>query len=790
MASAVARNIVPTHRLLELLGASHQRYHDVKDAAADTYKWLIEGVDSLDKELRGDRFHAWEKFTTWLESGNGLFHIVGKPGSGKSTAMKVIARHPATRQLLSCWAGNSRLVLAKFFFWKPAGPAQNSLESFMRGILFDVLRTAPELAEVLFPLDSVNLVTGTEHSFSQIITAESVKRAFGVLTSSDAVSRTHRFCFLIDGLDEYEVHDDFMLLHHFVTQLQIWSSRPTCAVKLCVASRDLPAFRNLASEQKLWLHLYTKEDMAAFVNDRLRGDELPNGGLSLTDRTELAHALLERADGVFLWLYLVVGSILEGIYRGDSTKTLHKQVLRMPTDLGLLFADLLARIPQVHTRFAHLMLAVVMRLHGVMINQEKQVIGPSHAQPSPLKRANYRDYEECLNNFVALRSFSLLADLWDSTDAEEKGFDYSRQIPVKALGSLDIERATVQVHAMSGGLLDVVEGQAVKFTHRSIPEFLQQTLQVRTHQLQIRNADVSSALCWLMFTEMQCFEKPKVYCYAIGPPLPTLRLFMQVDGREYKLFSARFLDFLLALRLDDCIPDLACAILEKIERLLNEQWRALELIFLLKETEAGQKEQPTILNLVCYVGIHEYHAWSLSNFSPNPIVTTGELQHLIYHVGLGILYIGSSQNDRTAEAVLARLTQLPPAIPPGTDCVPDSDRLWIEAVLSFVCEGHRPHTNFWVFIKDLVQRGGYPQCYLVIEVDMHGCRLFPYSRSLFKCYHQDGKDLGLKYAERDWSDIYESNDSEAGKRASMLIPGFMNGPERIEFDNVISFFCA
>lgn len=800
MASDVARSIQYAHRLLELLGASHQRYQDVKDAAADTYEWLIEGVDGRDKEtfrrLEGGRLHAWGKFTAWLKCGDGLFHIVGKPGSGKSTVMKVIARHPTTRHLLSSWAGSSRLVLAKFFFWKPAGPVHNSLESFMRGILFDVLRTAPELAEVLFPLDSVTLDTGTGHSLSQIITTESVKGAFGVLTSSDAVSRTHRFCFLIDGLDEYGVHDDFMLLHHFVTQLQTWSSRPACAVKLCVASRDLPAFSNLASEQKLWLHLHTKVDMAVFIDDRLRADALRVGGLSRVDYDDLAHALLERADGIFLWLYLVVGSILDGLYRRDSTKALHKQVLSMPTGLRSLFEHLLARIPQVHTRFAHLMLAVVMRLHGVVINQKKQAIGPSHAQPTLQKCPHDRSYQGSPNEHVALVSFSLLADLWDSTDAEQKGFDYSR-VPVLALSSWDPERAAIQVHAMSGGLLDVVKEQAVKFTHRSIPEFLQKTLQDRAHQLQIRNADVSSALCWLMFAEMRSFQQLQAYPVATRrrPPSPI----GSMDDRKPGIFSTRFLDFLLALRLDGCIPVLACAILDKIGHLSAIKWppsvtrydtRGHEVMSFRYRFKARQPELLTILNLACYVGIHEYHTWSLSNFSFNPNVTKGESQRLIYHVGLGILHIGSSQHDKTAEAVLARKSQLPPFIPSQTDLVPDFDRLWVEAVLTFVFKRERPPTNFWVFLRDLVQCGERPQCYLVIESDWYGDEVGPSGWSPFRCYHEEGKDLGLQYASLVGSQGYDCTEEGTERRALALISKGMTGEARIDFESVSSFFCA
>jgi hypothetical protein len=53
-----------------------------------------------------DDAHAQrEKWTNWLSSGNGIFHIAGKLGSGKSTLMKLLCNHPQTRVALQKWAG-------------------------------------------------------------------------------------------------------------------------------------------------------------------------------------------------------------------------------------------------------------------------------------------------------------------------------------------------------------------------------------------------------------------------------------------------------------------------------------------------------------------------------------------------------------------------------------------------------------------------------------------------------------------------------------------------------------
>jgi hypothetical protein len=51
------------------------------------------------------RRHARELFINWLSSGDGIFHISGKLGSGKSTLMKFLHNHRRTKTELKKWAG-------------------------------------------------------------------------------------------------------------------------------------------------------------------------------------------------------------------------------------------------------------------------------------------------------------------------------------------------------------------------------------------------------------------------------------------------------------------------------------------------------------------------------------------------------------------------------------------------------------------------------------------------------------------------------------------------------------
>jgi hypothetical protein len=55
------------------------RYQNIDSPFQDTFEWVL--------DLNGESVEA-TKFTQWLSSGDGIFHICGKLGSGKSTLSK------------------------------------------------------------------------------------------------------------------------------------------------------------------------------------------------------------------------------------------------------------------------------------------------------------------------------------------------------------------------------------------------------------------------------------------------------------------------------------------------------------------------------------------------------------------------------------------------------------------------------------------------------------------------------------------------------------------------------
>ena len=78
-------------------------------------------------------------FTQWLQEGTGLFWIHGKPGSGKSTLMKLIFQSPMTQEFLRNWRGTSLEIVAGFFFHYRGSAIQKSLEGVLRSLILQIL---------------------------------------------------------------------------------------------------------------------------------------------------------------------------------------------------------------------------------------------------------------------------------------------------------------------------------------------------------------------------------------------------------------------------------------------------------------------------------------------------------------------------------------------------------------------------------------------------------------------------------------------------------------------------
>ncbi|KAK8040902.1 hypothetical protein PG994_013909 [Apiospora phragmitis] len=290
------------------------RHDAISTAHANTFKWILSDTD-----ISGGRSHT------------------RKAGSGKSTLMKFRWHHGSTRKYLKAWSGTERLVMASYFFWAAGDELQKSEEGLVRALLFDILRACPEELASSIKSDLSASAILTEHPRLQTWTRSTLLKVFNFLMDQKLEAK---FCFFIDGLDEYKGNTQGL-----VDLVQKLVSYPN--IKICVSSRPWAAFRHVFGEDDnadwhIKLENLTKGDIRQYVYDKLDADA-QFSRLKDTDvrYSDIADQVMLRAQGVFLWVVLVVRSLLEGAQYDDDIADMRCRLDAIPDNLDDLFRQML-----------------------------------------------------------------------------------------------------------------------------------------------------------------------------------------------------------------------------------------------------------------------------------------------------------------------------------------------------------------------------------------------------------------------------------------------------------------
>jgi hypothetical protein len=313
------------------------RYETISEAHQRTFEWIFR--DPKKEDL------PWSSFIDWAELGSGIYWINGKAGSGKSTLMRFIVDDPRTRGHLQKWAPHGELNIPAFFFWNSGVPEQCSQAGLLRSIIHDVLgkhtnlfpEVCPEEWEKALELTK-NGVPAAVESWSLLRLQRSFKRLVG------CASEKNRFCFFIDGLDEYD--GDYEEISDYFSSL---SNLPY--VKFCIASRPLIVFKDSFNGlPSLKLQYLTSNDIQRYIKDKLNGHRRMEFWTTREPEQceRLVAQLIDKAEGVFLWVKLVVKSLLKGLSQRDGIPQLLKRLDAFPSDLELLYGHMLSLIDPIY----------------------------------------------------------------------------------------------------------------------------------------------------------------------------------------------------------------------------------------------------------------------------------------------------------------------------------------------------------------------------------------------------------------------------------------------------------
>ncbi|KAE9374836.1 hypothetical protein N431DRAFT_405856, partial [Stipitochalara longipes BDJ] len=316
-----------------------ERYEAVHDAHARTFGWIFQQSSG---ETR------YDCFVTWLESGEDLYWVNGKAGSGKSTLMRYIYDNPRTKEHLLVWSGDKKLVIADFYFWNIGNKLQKSQLGLLRSLIDQILEQVPELIPVLFPRQWAAKYSA--HSLDQdppvFVQSEpwslrSLLDAWNTLTKFVAQeTNSIKLCVFVDGLDEFDGLDaDMAKLFNSTANMQ--------NIKVCASSRPHVVFENAFLDRPaLRLQDLTHGDIQAYIEDRLIQDPSMQdlSAREPLETAELVQDIVAAADGVFLWVYLVVEGLLRGLGNCDEVSDLKRKLRLLPKDLKQLYHYMILKV--------------------------------------------------------------------------------------------------------------------------------------------------------------------------------------------------------------------------------------------------------------------------------------------------------------------------------------------------------------------------------------------------------------------------------------------------------------
>ncbi|CAJ0543721.1 Ff.00g038930.m01.CDS01 [Fusarium sp. VM40] len=146
-------------------------------------------------------------------------------------------------------------------------------------------------------------------------------------------------CIFIDGLDEFVDYGGGENLIQKILNLKQFER-----VKICVASRAEPLLREqLDTVPHLRLHDLTAPEMRQWVQEKFISLET-EGKLQSRLSLRLTDMLLQKAEGVFLWIRVATQSVMRGVKNEDSEKVLVSRLEQLPERLEDLYYDMWKRL--------------------------------------------------------------------------------------------------------------------------------------------------------------------------------------------------------------------------------------------------------------------------------------------------------------------------------------------------------------------------------------------------------------------------------------------------------------
>lgn len=237
-------------------------------------------------------------------------------------------------------------------------------------------------------------------------------------------------CLFIDALDEYAGRSEDIT--RFVKRLAAPMNTPAhkkLVIRVCASSRPETTFISLLSETPSFaIHNWTKDDIEKYAANRLEGCK--------RDGTAgMLHEISTRADGVFLWVKLVLDEIWQPLCDGKPMESIQALLSKLPNDLPEFYVRMVEKVSEEDR-------PILICILELVLCSDYRAVG------------------------INLSQFSLVMDLLQrgSSATEKVGLTFADDARRRS----EVER---RIRACSGGLLEVTSSR-VQFTHQTVKSFI------------------------------------------------------------------------------------------------------------------------------------------------------------------------------------------------------------------------------------------------------------------------------------------------------------------------------
>jgi len=432
---------------------------------AESFEWIWkEGPD-------GPGFSEW--LTSLSES---IYWITGLPGAGKSTMMSYLYEDPRLTELLP--KQHLQAVLG-YFFYELGESQEKTFAGLLASILNQILRSFNDLAAFVLPM--FRKIQSSNSTLNQVPqwNEQQLRKALKAIKGSSSISRN--VLLFVDGLDECTGNhrEQLDLLVEWINS----SGKTTLQVKLLLASRPLQEMEiRLAAYPKCRIHHWTSSDIQSYVLDKLSIAKSLLLDSSQHTRIEkyqsLVNQIAVKAEGVFLWVEVIINNLIIGVEEGDTMAELEAHLDSLPPSIEALYGRILLQIPDEYV-------ADCINYVNLILENQWEDFGLLEFTLA------CRDPKACL-----------APELADNQDAYVNLEDFCHQIEVRirsrCRGLLQIEEDPEEEELSSQNVepLRGVTKKNVKFLHLTVRDYLKrkdvmESLLCRAHSKKVKSTIIS-----------------------------------------------------------------------------------------------------------------------------------------------------------------------------------------------------------------------------------------------------------------------------------------------------------